>query len=165
MKRREEAEFAPGALGQDQREHDSEFEEHVFGIKRCTKVVKGGRKLSFSAIVVVGDHNGRVGFGLGKANEISEAIRKGGELARRSLYTVKVQGETIPHEVNGKFSGSKVLLRPAVSGTGVIAAGGVRAILNLAGIRNVLSKSLRSRKPLNVVNATFAAIKQLRTKE
>ncbi len=142
-----------------------DFEEYVVRINRCSKVVKGGRRLSFSAVVVVGDHHGRVGAGLGKANEVADAIRKGGDIARKSMFAVKLHGKTIPHEVCGEYCGAKVLLRPAVEGTGVIAGGGARAVLNLAGVHNILSKSLGSNNKWNVVHATIAALKLLRTRE
>ena len=143
----------------------SEIEEYILRINRCSKVVKGGRRLSFSAVVVVGDHKGRVGFGLGKANEVADAIRKGGEVARKSMVALTMTGDSIPHEVIGRYCGSEVLLRPAAPGTGVIAGGGVRAIMSLAGVRNVLAKSLGSNNKLNVVYATLDALQQLRTKE
>jgi small subunit ribosomal protein S5 len=143
----------------------SEMEEYVVQVKRCAKVVKGGRRMSFSAVVVVGDHHGRVGYGLGKANEVADAIRKGGDIARKSLFRIKLRGTTIPHEVIGKYSASRVLLKPAVDGTGVIAGGGVRSILNLSGVHNVLAKSLGSTNKWNVVHATIAALKLLRTQE
>jgi small subunit ribosomal protein S5 len=141
------------------------MEEYVMRVNRCAKVVKGGRRLSFSAVVVVGDRKGRVGFGLGKANEVADAIRKGGDIARRSMFPVKMHGDTIPHEVWGEYCGAKVFLRPAAVGTGVIAGGGVRAVLTLAGVRNVLAKSLGSTNKLNVVYATVNALDQLRTSE
>lgn len=142
-----------------------ESEEYVVEIRRCSKVVKGGRRMSFRAVVVVGDHNGHVGCGLGKANEVADAIRKGGEIAKKSMFRVKIGADTIPHEVIGKFSGSVVMLKPASAGTGVIAGGGVRAILHLAGLRNVLAKSLGSSNKWNVVQATIAALKQSQTIE
>lgn len=142
----------------------SDLEEYVVQVKRCAKVVKGGRRMSFSAVVVVGDRKGRVGCGLGKANEVADAIRKGGEIARKAMFPIKLNGTTVPHEVFGKFSASKVMLKPAVEGTGVIAGGGVRAVLNLSGVRNVLAKSLGSNNKWNVVHATINALEQLRTK-
>lgn len=142
-----------------------DLEEYVLRINRCSKVVKGGRRLSFSAVVVVGDHHGRVGVGLGKANEVADAIRKGGDIARKSMFAVKLHGKTIPHDVVGEFCGAKVLLRPAVDGTGVIAGGGARAVLNLSGVHNILSKSLGSNNKWNVVHATIAALKMLRTRD
>lgn len=142
-----------------------ELEEVVVRIKRCSKVVKGGRRMSFSAVVVMGDQHGRVGYGLGKANEVADAIRKGGDIARKSMFQVKMKNDTIPHEVIGKSSASIVMLKPAVPGTGVIAGGAARAVLKLAGIRNVLSKSLGSNDKWNVVHATVAALNQLRTRE
>ena len=138
--------------------------EIVLAINRSAKVVKGGKNFSFGALVVVGDRNGKVGYGYGKANEVSDAIRKGGEAARKNMICVPVRGTTIPHTVEAKFRGSKVLIRPASDGTGMIAGGTMRAILSLAGIVDVLGKSLGSSNPANVVKATFAAISSLQSK-
>ncbi len=142
-----------------------EITEKVVFINRSAKVVKGGRRFSFSALVVAGDRKGRVGVGLGKGSEVSDAIRKGGEVARRNLETVSVLESTIPHEVFSTFCGAKILLRPASPGTGVIAGKTVRAVLDAAGVKNVLSKSLGSKNPANVVKATIAALRSLRRRE
>jgi small subunit ribosomal protein S5 len=136
--------------------------EKLIGIDRVTKVVKGGRRLRFRALVVVGDGNGHVGFGLAKAKEVPEAIRKAGSLGRKTLITVPIKGTTIPHEVIAKFGASKVLLKPAGPGTGVVASSSVRAVLNAAGIRDILTKSLGSSNPMNVVKATTLALANLR---
>ena len=143
----------------------SEFDESVIAINRSAKVVKGGKNFSFGALVVVGDRNGRVGYGYGKANEVSDAIRKGGEAARKNMITLPLAGHTIPHTVTAKFRGSKVLMRPASPGTGLIAGGAMRPVLNLGGVVDVLAKSLGSSNPANVVKATFRAIELLKTKE
>jgi len=146
-------------------EKKSEFEERVVHINRNSKVVKGGRRFSFSALVVVGNGKGQVGYGTGKANEVADSIRKGGETAKRALTTVTMRGTTIPHEARGEYSGAQVLLRPASEGTGVIAGGSCRAILELAGVKDVLAKSLGSNNKLNVTKATMAALATLRTRE
>src|SRR3954447_16329751 len=139
--------------------------EKVVFINRCAKVVKGGRRFSFSALIVAGDHDGRVGVGFGKANEVSEAIRKASEAAKKSMEKMSVHENTIPHETIGEYGGGRVLLRPASPGTGVIAGGGVRAVVEAAGIRDVLAKSLGSSNHANVVKATIAALRSLRRKD
>ena len=150
-------------LLEDEKPVAAEVDEYVVRIKRTAKVVKGGRRMGFTAVVVVGDHHGRVGYGLGKANEVADAIRKGGDLARKSMFSIKLKNKTIPHETIGKFSASLVMLKPAVEGTGVIAGGGARAVLNLAGVHDIIAKSLGSNDKWNVVHATVAALKNLRT--
>ncbi len=152
------------AMGQQSGRHEeSEFEDRVIHINRCAKVVKGGRRFSFAAIVVVGDKKGQVGIGLGKAGEVPEAIKKAGKQAKKNLIRVPLEGSTIPHQVLGHFGASQVLMKPAPEGTGVIASSVVRAILEVAGIKNILTKSLRRDNPHNVVRATLEALKELRT--
>jgi small subunit ribosomal protein S5 len=136
--------------------------EKVVFINRCAKVVKGGRRFSFSALAVVGDQKGKVGIGYGKANEVPDAIRKSTEHARKNMVAVKLKGTTIPHEVLGESDGGKVFLRPASPGTGIIAGGGVRAVLEAAGVHNVLSKSMGSKNHIAVVHATLNGLLQLR---
>jgi small subunit ribosomal protein S5 len=136
--------------------------EKVVFVNRCAKVVKGGRRFSFAALVVVGDQKGNIGVGYGKANEVPDAIKKSTEHAKKRLIHVKLKGDTIPHDVFGEFDGGKVLLKPASPGTGLIAGGGVRAVLEAAGVKNVLTKSMGSNNHIAVVNATVDALRQLR---
>jgi small subunit ribosomal protein S5 len=144
---------------------DPELEERVVAVNRCAKVVKGGRRFSFSALIIVGDRKGNVGFGLGKAKEVPEAIRKATHEAQKSMIKVAIDKGTIPHEVIGHYDAGRIIFKPAAEGTGVKAAGACRSILELAGIKDVLTKSLRGNNPHNVVKATFDALKQLRSIE
>lgn len=145
----------------DKDPREKEFVEKLVTLKRTCKTVKGGRRMSFSALTVVGDHNGRVGYGFGKANDVSEAIKKSIDKAKKNLVTFPIKNGTIPHDIIGKYKSSSVLLKPACSGTGIIAGGAVRAILEAAGATDVLSKSLGGRTAMNVVRATFDAIEHM----
>lgn len=150
---------------QKKEKSNSDISEKVLYVNRCAKVVKGGRKFSFSALILVGDGKGRVGYGFAKANELTDAIRKGGELARKNMTAYETEGTTIPHEVIMQWDGAVVLLRPAPEGAGVIAGSKVRAILEMAGIKDVMAKSLGTSNPLNIVKATFKALASLRGRE
>lgn len=142
-----------------------DFEEKVLYINRCSKVVKGGRKFSFSALILVGDGKGKVGYGFAKANELTEAIRKGGEAARKNLITFCMNGTTIPHEITVDYDGAKILFRPAPRGAGVIAGSKVRAVLEMAGIKDIMAKSIKGNNPINLVKAVFKALSLLRSRE
>ena len=144
---------------------EDNLDEHTVFINRCAKTVKGGRRMSFSAVVVVGDHEGKVGVGFGKANEVSDAIRKGGDAARKAMRPVVLRGKTIPHDVTGTCDGGRVLLKPAPDGKGLIVGGGMRPVLEACGIRDCVGKSLGSKNRLNVVKATLDALSQLRSAE
>jgi small subunit ribosomal protein S5 len=154
----------PRPRGRQRGDGVSDLQDRVVEIRRVAKVVKGGRRFNFSALVVVGDGKGRVGTGLGKANTVPAAIQKGQERAKRNMFDVPMRNTTIPHEVTGKFESSSVLLKPASEGTGVIAGGGVRAVLELAGIKDVLTKALGSTTSVNLVRATVEGLQRLRSK-
>ncbi len=144
---------------------DNQYEERVVSINRVTKVVKGGRRFRFAALVVVGNKQGQVGFGSGKAAEVPDAIKKAIENAKTNMINVPIVGSTIPHEITGHYGAGKVFLKPASEGTGIIAGGAVRAVFELAGVNDILSKSIGSSTPVNMVRATFAGLKELRTAE
>lgn len=148
-----------------EKKNESDVTEKVLYVNRCAKVVKGGRKFSFSALVLVGDGNGRIGYGFAKANELSDAIKKAGEDGRKAMFTVTKHGTTIPHEVQIKWDGALILLKPASAGTGVIAGSYIRSILEMAGVEDVMAKSIGSNNPMNQVHATFEALKQLNSRE
>ncbi len=155
----------PRRDNRDQHQDDSGLFEKVVFINRCAKVVKGGRRFSFAAIAVVGDRAGKIGVGYGRANEVPDAIKKSTEGAKKHMFSVKLKGDTIPHEVFVTYDGGKVLLRPATTGTGLIAGGAVRAVLEAAGVKNVLTKSMGSSNHIAVVHATIEALLQLKTAE
>ncbi|MGE5195783.1 MAG: 30S ribosomal protein S5 [Anaerolineae bacterium] len=148
-----------------QEEFGTDFEEKVLYINRCATVAKGGRKFSFSALILVGDGKGHIGFGFAKANEVSDAIRKGSEAARKNIITFELEGTTIPHEITVEWDGARVLLKPAREGTGVIAGSKVRSVLELGGVKDVVAKSLGSNNPLNQVRATIKALSSLRNRK
>jgi len=148
-----------------QEDFGTDFEEKVLYINRCSKVVKGGRKFSFSALILVGDGQGHIGFGFAKANEVSDAIRKGSEAARKNILTFELEGTTIPHEVVVEWDGARVLLKPAPPGTGVIAGSKVRSVLELGGVKDVVAKSFGSNNPLNQVRATIKALFSLKNRK
>ena len=153
------------AMDRKPRRDQKEFEEQVISINRVTKVVKGGRRFRFAALVVVGDRKGRVGVGTGKANEVPDAIKKAVEDAKKNIFTVPVIGTTIPHEITGRYGAGSVYMRPAIEGTGVIAGGPARAVIELAGIKNIRTKCMGSRNKQNVVLATIEGLRQLKTPE
>ena len=155
------------AFNRDKRQQEpaDALDEHTVFINRCAKTVKGGRRMSFSAVIVVGDKEGKVGVGFGKANEVADAIRKGGEAARKDMRKIVMKGKTIPHDVSGVCDGGRVILKPAEEGTGLIVGGGMRPVLEAAGIRDAVGKSLGSKNRLNVVKATLDALSKLRSAE
>ncbi len=157
--------MAKGPQKRRQEDFGTEFEEKVLYINRCSKVVKGGRKFSFSALILVGDGQGHVGYGFAKANEVSDAIRKGSDAARKNIFAIEMEGTTIPHEACVVWDGAEVLLKPAPSGTGVVAGSKVRSVLELAGVKDVIAKNLGSSNPLNQVKATFKALLQLKNRQ
>ncbi|MBS0603777.1 MAG: 30S ribosomal protein S5 [Verrucomicrobia bacterium] len=146
-------------------DYGTEFEEKVLYINRCSKVVKGGRKFSFSALIIIGDGQGRIGFGFAKANEVSDAIRKGTEAARKNVMSFEMEGTTIPHEITVEWDGARVMMKPAPEGTGVIAGSKVRSVLELGGVKDVVAKSFGSSNPMNLVRATIEALSQLTNRQ
>ena len=156
--------MAKGKTFKRQEDFNTEFEEKVLYVNRCSKVVKGGRKFSFSALILVGDGEGHIGFGFAKANEVSDAIRKGSEAARKNIMTFEREGTTIPHEITIEWDGARVMLKPAPEGTGIVAGSKVRAVLELAGLKDVVGKIFGSNNPLNIVRATLKALQSLKSR-
>lgn len=157
--------MAKNREGFEKTQQESELEEKVLYVNRCAKVVKGGRKFSFSALILVGDGKGRVGYGFAKANELTDAIKKGGEAARKNLITFDTEGTTIPHEVLVSWDGARILLKPTPKGSGVVAGSQVRAVLEAAGVKDVMAKSLGGNNPINQVRAVFLGLKKLRSRD
>lgn len=157
--------MAKGPQKRRQEDFGTEFEEKVLYINRCSKVVKGGRKFSFSALILVGDGQGHIGYGFAKANEVSDAIRKGSEAARKNIFEIEMEGTSIPHEARVVWDGAEVLLKPAPFGTGVVAGSKVRSVLELAGVKDVIAKNLGSTSPVNQVKATFKALLSMKNRQ
>ena len=157
--------MAKNKEGFEKTHEESQLEEKLLYVNRCSKVVKGGRKFSFSALILVGDGKGRVGYGFAKANELTDAIKKGGEAARKNLITFDQEGTTIPHEVTVSWDGATVLLKPAPKGSGVIAGSQVRAVLEMAGVKDIMAKSLGGSNPINLVRAVFLALSKLSSRD
>lgn len=157
--------MAKGPQRKRQEDFGTEFEEKVLYINRCSKVVKGGRKFSFSALILVGDGQGHIGYGFAKANEVSDAIRKGSEAARKNIFEIEMEGTSIPHEARVVWDGAEVLLKPAPHGTGVIAGSKVRSVLELAGVKDVIAKNLGSTSPVNQVKAAFKALLKMKNRQ
>jgi len=156
--------MAKQSESQKKEKSNSEITEKVLHINRCSKVVKGGRKFSFSALILAGDNKGRVGYGFAKANELTDAIRKGGEAARKNMNSYPMEGTTIPHEILVQWDGARLLLKPAPDGAGVIAGSAIRAVLEMAGYKNVMAKSLGASNPINQIKAIFKALSKLQTR-
>ncbi len=149
----------------DTQKKEGALEEKVLSVNRCSKVVKGGRKFSFSALILVGNRKGQIGYGFAKANELTDAIQKGGEVARKNVVTFEMEGTTIPHPVIMTYDGAKVLLKPASEGTGIVAGSHIRSVLEFAGIKDIVAKSMGSNNPISMVKATFKALESLRSRQ